>query len=40
MNNALIRQLLKEKDAWDVLTFDDVDTAPVSYMKPVFAVEA
>lgn len=40
LNNALIRQLLKEKDAWDVLTFDDVDTAPVSYMKPVFAVEA
>ena len=40
LNNALIRQLLKEKDAWDILTFDDVDTAPVSYMKPVFAVEA
>jgi len=40
LNNALIRQLLKEKDAWDILTFDDVETAPVSYMKPVFAVEA
>jgi len=40
LNNLLIRQLLKEPDAWDLLTFEDAANAPISYMKPTFAAEA
>lgn len=40
LNNLLIRQLLKEPDAWDLLTFEDAANAPISYMKPAFAAEA
>jgi len=39
LNNALLRKLLSEEDAWDVITYDDADQAPISYMKPLLAVE-
>lgn len=35
MNNMLLRELLGQKDAWEVVTFEDNDSAPISYMKPV-----
>lgn len=40
LNNQLIRKLLQEPDAWDLLTFEDAANAPVSYMKPPLAAEA
>lgn len=39
LNNALLRQLLEQKEAWEIVTFDDADKAPISYMKPVLASE-
>ncbi len=35
LNNALVRELLVQKDCWEIVTFDDEKTAPISYMKPV-----
>jgi UDP-3-O-[3-hydroxymyristoyl] N-acetylglucosamine deacetylase len=37
LNNKLLRKLIKETDAWEVKTFEDASTAPISYMKPVLA---
>ncbi|MBV1884995.1 MAG: UDP-3-O-acyl-N-acetylglucosamine deacetylase [Gammaproteobacteria bacterium] len=39
LNNALLRKLLSEEDSWDIVTYDDADRAPISYMKPLLAVE-
>jgi len=39
LNNQLLRKLLDDSEAWEVMTFEDNDTAPISYMlKPGFAV--
>lgn len=38
LNNKLLRELVVQKDAWEVVTFEDASTAPISYMKPAFAV--
>lgn len=40
LNNQLIRKLLQEPDAWELLTIDDSALAPVSYMKPLLAAKA
>lgn len=38
LNNILLRELLAQKDAWDVVTFEDnEDDAPISYSKPAIA---
>ncbi|MDX1635016.1 MAG: UDP-3-O-acyl-N-acetylglucosamine deacetylase [Marinobacter sp.] len=37
LNNKLLRKLRAEQDAWEVVTFDDEATAPISYIKPVLA---
>lgn len=37
LNNQLLRKLLSEKDAWEVVTFEDASLAPISYMRPVAA---
>lgn len=37
LNNKLLRKLIKETDAWEVKTFEDSSSAPISYMKPVLA---
>lgn len=34
LNNQLLRELLSQPDAWEVVTFDDASTAPISYMRP------
>ncbi|HEX5676768.1 MAG TPA: UDP-3-O-acyl-N-acetylglucosamine deacetylase [Alcanivorax sp.] len=39
LNNALLRELLKQEDAWEVVTFEDAENAPISYVKPVMAAE-
>jgi UDP-3-O-[3-hydroxymyristoyl] N-acetylglucosamine deacetylase len=38
LNNRLLRALVEQPDAWEVVTFDDPSTAPISYMRPVAAV--
>lgn len=38
LNNKSLRQLIAQTDAWEVVTFDDDDTAPIHYMKPLLAV--
>lgn len=38
LNNKSLRQLISEKDAWEVVTFDDEHAAPISYMKPLLAI--
>lgn len=39
LNNKLLCRLLAEQDAWEYVTFDDVATAPISYAKPILAVD-
>jgi UDP-3-O-[3-hydroxymyristoyl] N-acetylglucosamine deacetylase len=38
LNNKSLRQLISQKDAWEVVTFEDEETAPISYAKPILAV--
>ncbi len=39
LNNKLLRALIAQEDAWEVETFHDASTAPISYMKPLLASE-
>lgn len=39
LNNQLLRELMADEDAWEIVTFEDAGTAPISYMKPVLASE-
>jgi UDP-3-O-[3-hydroxymyristoyl] N-acetylglucosamine deacetylase len=39
LNNQLLRQLMADPEAWEIVTFPDAGTAPISYMKPVLAAE-
>lgn len=38
LNNQVLRKLISQQDAWEMVTFDDPSTAPISYMRPVAAV--
>lgn len=38
LNNASLRALISQEDAWEMVTFDDVADAPISYMNPVAAI--
>ena len=39
LNNQLLRELMDTPEAWELVTFADNETAPISYiMKPGFAV--
>lgn len=38
LNNRLLRELISQPDAWEVVTFDDAETAPISFASPVLAV--
>lgn len=37
LNNQLLRELIAQEDAWEVVTFEDDTKAPISYMQPVAA---
>jgi UDP-3-O-[3-hydroxymyristoyl] N-acetylglucosamine deacetylase len=37
LNHLLLRELLAHKDAWEVVTFDDENMAPIAYMAPAAA---
>lgn len=39
LNNQLVRALLEQTDAWELISFDDARVAPISYAKPSFALE-
>ena len=36
LNNELLRKILDSEDAWEIVTFEDIATAPISYSKPLF----
>jgi UDP-3-O-[3-hydroxymyristoyl] N-acetylglucosamine deacetylase len=38
LNNQLLRTLLANVDAWELVTFEDPKAAPISYVQPVAAV--
>ena len=38
LNNKSLRELIKRKDAWEVVTFEDEKDLPISYVKPLAAV--
>ncbi|HEB59519.1 MAG TPA: UDP-3-O-acyl-N-acetylglucosamine deacetylase [Gammaproteobacteria bacterium] len=37
LNNRLLRALLAEADAWELVTFEDIEKAPISFAQPVQA---
>ncbi|ARB46802.1 UDP-3-O-acyl-N-acetylglucosamine deacetylase [Alloalcanivorax xenomutans] len=39
LNNALLRELLSQPDAYEVVTFEDADAAPISYAGPLATAE-
>src|SRR5690606_28239889 len=38
LNNKLLRALLAKPDAYEIVTFEDAGTAPISFMRPAAAV--
>ncbi|MCK5091849.1 MAG: UDP-3-O-acyl-N-acetylglucosamine deacetylase, partial [Gammaproteobacteria bacterium] len=37
LNNRLLCALMADESAWEEVTFEDVNTAPILYMQPVQA---
>lgn len=35
LNNRLLRELLAHQEAWEYVTFEDVETAPIRYLQPL-----
>jgi UDP-3-O-[3-hydroxymyristoyl] N-acetylglucosamine deacetylase len=35
LNNHLLKTLMAQRDAWEEVTFEEEDTVPISYMKPI-----
>ena len=35
LNNQLLRALRADTDAWEIVTFDDSEPAPIAYVAPV-----
>ena len=38
LNNKLLRTLLADRGAWEQVTFDDVEAAPIRFLRPIPAV--
>ncbi|WP_226645543.1 UDP-3-O-acyl-N-acetylglucosamine deacetylase [Microbulbifer variabilis] len=38
LNNKSLRHLMAQKDAWEMVTFEGEQEAPISYIKPILAV--
>lgn len=34
LNNRLLRELISQRDAWEEITFNELEDAPISYMTP------
>ena len=39
LNNKLLCKLLAKQEAWEYVTFEDAAEAPISYLKPILAIE-
>ncbi len=39
LNNKLLRKLLAKQEAWEYVTFENPADAPISYFKPILAIE-
>lgn len=39
LNNTLLRKLLAREDAWEYVTFNDIATAPISYVRPILVLD-
>lgn len=37
LNNKSLRELIDQKDAWEVVVFEDENVAPISYTQPILA---
>ncbi|MDF1644092.1 MAG: UDP-3-O-acyl-N-acetylglucosamine deacetylase [Pseudomonadales bacterium] len=37
LNNKLLRKLLENQDSWELVTFENDQDAPISYVQPVYA---
>jgi len=37
LNNRLLRKLLMQKDAWELVTFEDANDAPLAFVQPAYA---
>ena len=35
VNNALLRELIARPDTWEVVTYDDADNSPITYLDPI-----
>ena len=35
VNNALLRELIARPETWEVITFDDADNSPITYLDPI-----
>jgi UDP-3-O-[3-hydroxymyristoyl] N-acetylglucosamine deacetylase len=35
LNNKLLRTLMQDESAWEQVTFEDVNEAPISFIQPV-----
>jgi UDP-3-O-[3-hydroxymyristoyl] N-acetylglucosamine deacetylase len=40
LNNRLLQALLAKKSAWEIVTFEDEETSPVTYLAPILEAEA
>jgi len=38
LNNRLLRQLVAERDAWELITFDEIEEAPIAFIRTAPAV--
>ncbi|GAB4358135.1 MAG: UDP-3-O-acyl-N-acetylglucosamine deacetylase [Gammaproteobacteria bacterium] len=38
LNNQLLRALMAEESAWELVTFEDAEKLPISYVRPIQAV--
>ncbi|MCG8428535.1 MAG: UDP-3-O-[3-hydroxymyristoyl] N-acetylglucosamine deacetylase, partial [Chromatiales bacterium] len=38
LNNKLLKTLMADETAWEEVTFEEDDAAPISYMKPAHSV--
>ena len=39
LNNKSLRELIRRTDAWEFVTFEEEDNAPISYIKPLVGVQ-
>jgi len=38
LNNKLLCSLLNEKNSWEEVTFDDINQAPINYVKTLSSI--